>query len=62
MTVAKKPMTVAISEELYERLSSASVSLRVSKSSLVEECLQDFLSRYESAEEVLSEDSVEVGD
>ena len=62
MADAKKPVTVAISVELYERLSNASASLRVSKSFLVEECLQDFLPRYESAEGVLSEDSVEVGD
>ena len=62
MTVAKKSMTVAISEELYERLSNVSVSLRVSKSSLVEECLQDFLPRYESAAEASLEDPAEAGD
>ena len=62
MTVAKKSMTVAISEELHERLSNASASLRVSKSSLVEECLQDFLPRYESAEGASLEDPAEAGD
>ena len=62
MAGAKKPVTVAISVELYERLSNASASLRVSKSFLVEECLQGFLPRYESAAEASLEDSAEVGD